>query len=108
MECLHIHTEIYRQDKTEYVKAYLYAIILANAQSIEEAMLMRKNAVTLDEVMERTGLAARWEARGEERNSVDVAHRMINLGLPVETIAAVTLLDPEKVKALYQNSANVP
>ena len=112
LECLHVHTEVYRQDKAEYVKAYLYAITLANAQAIEEAMLMRKNAVTLDEVMERTGLAARWEARGEaraeERNSIDVAQRMINLGLPAETIVAVTLLDPEKVKALYQNRANVP
>jgi len=28
---------------------------------------------------------------------------MINSGFPPETVAAMTELDPEKVKALYQN-----
>ena len=64
---------------------------------------MGKRAKSLDEVFERTGLAARWEARGEERKAIDVAQKMVNLGLPRETVISATELDPEKVEALYQN-----
>ena len=69
----------------------------------------------LAEVLEEVGWTAEWEARGEargitigeakgeERNAIKVAKNMINLGLPPETVASATELDPEKVKALYQN-----
>ena len=106
LECLHVHKEVYRQDKAEYVKAYLNTIIRANTQAIKEAILMSNNKLTLDEVFESTGFAALWEARGEargeERKAIDVAQNLINLGLPFETVVFATKLDPEKVKTLYQ------
>ena len=106
-----MHNEIYRQDKAEYVKAYLYAIIRANVRAIEEAILMSDDVLTIDEVFERTGLAARWEARGEARGearaketeALAIARNMINLGLPTETIVSATKLDIEKVMGLYKN-----
>ena len=54
------------------------------------------------EVMEETGLAAEFEAKGEERKSFSIAQNMIKLGLPIETIISATQLAPEKVKTLYQ------
>ena len=105
LECLQVHREVHRQNKTDNVKAYLYAIIHANALAIEEAVHM-KGKTALDEVLVRTGLAALWEARGEargeEHKAIDVAQNMINLGLPFETIVSVTKLDPDRVKSLYQ------
>ena len=50
---------------------------------------------------EKTGLAARWETKAEERKAIDVAKKMIVLGLPVETIVSATELEIEKVKALH-------
>ena len=49
---------------------------------------------------------AKWEARGEERKAISIAQNLVNLGLPPETVVSATKLDPEKVKALYQNSSN--
>ena len=74
-------------------------------QFIEEAIKMSSPAKSLDEVFERTGLIAKWEAkfgaRGEERKAPDIAQNMVNLGLPLETIVSATRLDVEKVVALY-------
>ena len=62
-------------------------------------------ALTLEQVFERTGLAARWEARGEargeERKAFTIAKNLLNLGVPLDTIVSATQLEPEKVKALY-------
>jgi len=61
-----------------------------------------------DQVIEETGLAAKWEARGEargeERKSFSIAQNLAKLGVPIETIISATQLDPEKVKTLYQQT----
>ena len=113
-EIQRVLVEISRQEKAAKVGAYLDTIARANYFAVEEAMKMSSAAKSLDEVFERTGLAAKWEARGEargmtigeakgeERKAIDVAQNMINLGLPLETIVSATRLDPEKVKTLYQ------
>jgi hypothetical protein len=99
-----------RQDKTARIQAYMNAIAKANARAILEAMTMSDEAITLDEVFEKTGLAAKWETRGEaigeargrQSEALDIAKNMINSGFSPEMIAAMTKLDPEKVKELYQ------
>ena len=99
---LKIGDKAVKQKKTALIKAYMETIAKANFQAIEEAMRMSTAAKSLDEVLERTGLAAKWEAR--ER--LAIAKNMINLGLPLETIVSATKLEPEKVKELshFQNS----
>jgi len=44
------------------------------------------------------------KARGEERKAFGIARNLIKMGLPVEAVVSATELDPEKVKALYNNS----
>ena len=106
-EIRRVLTEISRQGKAVKIGVYLDVITKANYLAVEEAMKMSSAAKSLDEVFERTGLAAKWEARGmakgEERRAIDVAQNLINLGLPLDTVASATKLDPEKVKTLYQN-----
>ncbi|MDR2607228.1 MAG: hypothetical protein LBC57_02455 [Treponema sp.] len=59
--------------------------------------------VTLERVLERTGLIAKWEAKykaegeaiGEKRVKREVAENLINIGLPLEQVAQVTGLDIE-------------
>jgi len=55
-----------------------------------------------DEVMEKSGLAARMEEKGRAKEAFDIAQNMVNLGFPIETVISATRLDPEKVKVLYQ------
>jgi hypothetical protein len=47
------------------IAAYLHAVLLTNAKILEEAVRMGKSEeATLDEVLERMGLTAKWEDRG--------------------------------------------
>ena len=107
VEIQRVLVEISRQEKAARVGAYLDAIARANYLALEEAMKMGTAAKSLDEVLERSGLTAKWEARGvakgEERKAIDVAQKMLNSGFTPETVAALTELDPEKVKVLYKN-----
>jgi hypothetical protein len=95
-----ITAEIARLGKAARIKAYLDAIVRANVNVIEEAV--RMSDLTLEQVLERTGLIAKWEARGEERGKAEgeaqvkreVAKKLINnIGLPLEQVAQVTGLD---------------
>ena len=67
---------------------------------------MSERSLTLDEVCEKTSLAARWEARTEirakERKALEIARKMIEWGYPPETIITITELAPEKINALYE------
>jgi hypothetical protein len=71
----------------------------ANYGAAKEAVKMSKK---FDRLMEETGLAAKWEARGMAEGRVEVARKMVKMGLPAETVISATELDPEKVKQLYQ------
>ena len=98
-EVIKISDVAVKKDKTAWLQAYMNAIAKANFQAIEEAMNMSNAAVSLDEVLERTGAYA----RAEERNTLAIAQKMVNLGYPPEAIVSVTGLDSEKVKELFQN-----
>ena len=111
--------EVSKHGKTARIRAYLDVVIRANQDSLRGALKMSNTQLTLDEIFEEAGLVAKWEARGEakgkaigeergqamgeERKAVDVAIKLIQLGIPFETIVTATGLDPEKVKSLYQS-----
>jgi len=103
--------EVHRQGKEARIHAYINAIARANYLVIKEAIDMNSTATSLEDVLIETGVMARaearaearGEARGEERAAFNIAENMVNLGLPLETVVAATKLDPEKVKALYNN-----
>jgi hypothetical protein len=57
-----------KKDKDPDTVAYMYAVLLANAGILEEALKMDKTGGTaLDEVLERMGLIAKWEDRGRAK-----------------------------------------
>jgi predicted transposase YdaD len=95
-------------------------------------MKMSDMALTFEQLMEETGFAAKWvargkaigevegeargkaigeaegetrgEARGQERRSLQVAKNMLAGGFSVEQTAELTELDIEKVWALHQTA----
>jgi hypothetical protein len=60
-------TESARQDKATQIAAYMYAIVYANARELKETVNMRKEKLTVEQMLIDTGFAAEWEARGEAR-----------------------------------------
>jgi hypothetical protein len=56
-----------RREHEAELGAYLYALLRANAETIEEVYRMADKKLTLDEVLEKIGLTAEWEKRGEAR-----------------------------------------
>ena len=98
-EIKRVLTEVYRQGKAARIQAYLFVITQANTYTVREAIKMSSETLTLDQVFEETGMAARWE----EKKALAIAQNMVNLGLPLEIIVSATKLDPEKVKALFNN-----
>lgn len=47
--------------------AYIYALLRANTKTIEEVYKMADKKETLEEMLERIGITAEWEKRGEAR-----------------------------------------
>jgi len=111
-EAARLLLEAKRQGKAAKINAYIDVITMANFNVIEEAIKMSDAATSFEDVLIRTGIAARVEARGKtegaERKALDIAEKMVNMGLPLETVVAATELDPEKVKALYKNWQDLP
>jgi hypothetical protein len=82
--------EIAKAGKGARIQAYLDAIMRANVGMVEEVIKM--SDVTLEQVLERTGLIAKWK--------VEVAKKLIDIGLPLEQVAQVTELDIETLTQL--------
>ena len=88
------------------IQAYMNAIAKANFLAIEEAKNMSTAAKSLEEVFVRTGWAAEWEAKGEERKAIDIAQNMVDLGFPLGAIVSATRLGIEKVEKLFQKESS--
>ena len=109
-----VSAEIERLGKAAQIKikAYLYVIMKANIESLREALKMSGTMLTLDEVFEEVGLAAKWEARGEargltegeaygrEEKAAEIAKNMLRKNFTIEQTAELSGLDISKVKAL--------
>jgi len=92
-----------KQEKA-HVRVFMSAIATANFKAVEEAMNMSSAAKSLEEVLVRTGITA----REKERNSLEIAQNLINLGYPLEDIASATRIDIEKVKDLSKGKIYKP
>jgi hypothetical protein len=110
LEIVRISEEIARQKKGTQIAAYLNVIKDANAESIQEAIEMgkRKQKLTFDQVIENTGLGAKWEAkgraegeaRGKAEGKAEIARKMKGMGDSVQRIHIITGLSPEAIKKL--------
>jgi len=96
-----ISAEINRQGNAERVTAYLHVITRANYRALEEAIKMSK-MLTLDEVMERTGLAARLEARTMQR----AARNALAQGASPDFVQKITGLDMQTINSLKSEAAS--
>jgi hypothetical protein len=102
-----IDKEISKRGKTAQLQAYLYAIISANPEAAKEAIKMRSK---FDEVMEETGIAAKWEAkahaRGMAEGRAEVARNALAQGASLEFVQKITGLDIQTITSLNQITGN--
>ena len=116
--------EIARQGKAAQIKAYLNAIVRANAEILREVLKMSTSELALEKVLEEVGLIAKWEARGEARGKAqwlavgeargeakglergeaskanEIARNMLESGFPKEQVAQLAGLSLEQVHAI--------
>jgi len=97
-----IKDEAIKLDRTARIQAYINAIAKANYLAVKEAIAMSEPAKSLEDVLIRTGITARAEARGRTAEALEIAQNMVNLGIPFETVVSATKVDPEKVKMMYE------
>ena len=88
------------QNKTVRIGAYVDAITRANKGSLQEAIRMSGDTLTLEEIFEEAGFITRWEARGMEKGVEKTARNALAKGYPPETIHDITGLDLETIKRL--------
>ncbi|MCL2601366.1 MAG: hypothetical protein FWD91_00985, partial [Treponema sp.] len=109
------------------IKAYLNAIVTANAEILREVLKMSTSELTLEKVLEEVGLIAKWEARGKalglavgearglaagearglERGGAskanEIARNMLESGFPAEQVAQLSGLSLEQVYSIAAN-----
>jgi len=103
-----LNKEIDKRGKIARLWAYLHTVISANPKAAEEAINMGNK---FDEVMERTGLAAKWEARGEARGKAmgeargraNVARNAIAQGVSPDLVRKITGLDMKTIKQISKS-----
>jgi uncharacterized protein YggL (DUF469 family) len=99
-----ITAEIRKLGKAARIGAYLYAIMRANAKSFKEAMEMSDTAITFDQLMEEVGMAAKWEARGGEKKTREIAIKLLGNGISLEQTAQLCGLNIDDVRKLSEDS----
>jgi hypothetical protein len=107
LEIAHLSEEIARQKKVAQIAAYLNVITEANAETLQEAIKMRR-ALTVEQVFENVGWTAKWEARGraegeargEAKEKLEIARKMKKAGRPFCEISEFTGLPPETIEKL--------
>jgi hypothetical protein len=82
------------------VQAYLDVILTANQKNATEAMEMKKEKCTLDQIFIDSGWAALWEERGAHEKACEDARNFRSLGVSDEIIAQATGLALEEIAGL--------
>jgi hypothetical protein len=106
VEVTRLSEEIVRQEKDAQIAAYVTVIRDANTESIQEAMEMgqRKQKLTIEQVIENTGLGAKWEARGKAEgkaeNRAEIAGKMKKMEMSLSQISEATGLSQEAIRKL--------
>jgi hypothetical protein len=94
-----------KKGKEAPIRAYLDVILRANSAMIREVLNMSDSTLTIEMVLEETGIAAKYEARGEakgeEKARTEIARNLLDMGWTIEQTAKTSCLSPEKVQSLY-------
>jgi hypothetical protein len=74
------------------VGAYLYAVVESNSKALEEVVEMGKKKLTWQEVLEESGLTAKWEERGKRAGWME-AITLLKQGYTVEQLEQIDPVD---------------
>jgi hypothetical protein len=93
-----------KRNKDPDAAAYLYAVLMANAEILEEAVKMGKTEkATFDEVLERMGLTAKWEDRGRAIGEKTAWEKVVSLMKQGYTVDELERMAPAGVSSFSDN-----
>jgi hypothetical protein len=81
--------------------AYLYALINANIQTMQEVLTMADEGLPFDRWVEETGLAAKWEARAAAQAEKATWEKAINLLKQGYTVEELERMRPSSHNSLW-------
>jgi hypothetical protein len=89
------------------MQTYIYAVLHANSGMLREVLQMGNAMVTLEEVLEEAGLAAKWEAkdeaRGEDKKTREIILKGLERGMDIREIGYLTGYSPEAIEEYKKN-----
>jgi hypothetical protein len=74
--------------------AYLHTVLKANPRTVKEVTGMRKKKLTLEDVLEESGMTVEWEQKGEARGKKVGWERAISLLKQGYTVEQLEKMDP--------------
>jgi hypothetical protein len=100
--------ELDREDRAERMAAYIDTVYTANFEVMEEASMMSDTTTMFGKTLENAGYVTRkmilakieGKTEGKEEEKVEIARNALAQGLSIETVAAITTLDIEKVRGI--------
>jgi hypothetical protein len=84
-----------KREREAELGAYIYALLRANVETIEEVYRMANKKLTLEEMLERNGLTAKWEKRGETRGKRTGWEEVIGLLKQGYTLEQLERMSPD-------------
>jgi hypothetical protein len=109
--------ELDRQDSAERMAAYIDAVYTANFEIMEEVSRMSDTTMVYGKTLENAGYVTRkmilakmegeiaGKIAGKEEEKVEIARNALAQGIPIETVAAITALDIERVRGIATQGA---
>jgi hypothetical protein len=109
--------ELDRQDSAERMAAYIDAVYTANFEIMEEVSRMSDTTMVYGKTLENAGYVTRkmilakmegeiaGKIAGKEEEKVEIARNALAQGIPIETVAAITALDIERVRGIATQRA---
>jgi hypothetical protein len=107
--------ELDREDRSERMAAYIDAVYTANFAVMEEASRMSDTTMVYGKTLENAGYVTRkmilakieGKTEGEEQKALEIARNALAQGISIETVAAITALDIEKVRGISEQGTKL-
>jgi ribosomal protein S17E len=80
--------------------AYIDAVYTANFELMEEVSKMSDTTMVYGKTLENAGYVTRKMILAKMENTIEIAQNALVQGIPLETVAAITGLDIEKVREI--------
>jgi ribosomal protein S17E len=97
--------ELDRENRADRMAAHIDAVYTANFEVMEEVSRMSDTTMVFGKTLENAGYVTRKMMQADEKARAEIVQNALAQGIPIETVAAITGLDIEKVRGISKQGA---